>query len=100
MQEEKKQNEIKIEIDDQISNGIYSNLALITHSESEFVLDFIFFQPQSGKAKVRTRVITSPSHAKRMVAALKDNIAKFEAKFGEIKEPALQMPNEKSGYYN
>jgi len=102
MQEDKKAQtaEVKIEIDDQTANGIYSNLALITHSESEFVLDFIFFQPQNGKAKVRTRIITSPAHVKRMIEALKDNIAKYEMKFGQIKDPAPQLINSKPGYYN
>lgn len=100
MQEEKKQSEIKIEIDEQTANGIYSNLALITHSENEFILDFIFFQPQNGKAKVRSRIITSPAHVKRMVEALKDNIAKYEAKFGQIKQPPSQLVNSKPGYYN
>lgn len=100
MQEEKKASEIKIEIEDQVANGIYSNLALITHSETEFVLDFIFFQPQSGKAKVRTRIITSPAHVKRMIEALKENISKYEMKFGQIKEPSPQLTNSKPGYYN
>jgi len=102
MQEDKKMQtaEVKIEIDDQTANGIYSNLALITHSESEFILDFIFFQPQNGKAKVRTRIITSPAHVKRMIEALKDNIAKYEMKFGQIKEPSPQLTNAKPGYYN
>jgi Protein of unknown function (DUF3467). len=99
--EEKKVSEIKIEIDEQTANGIYSNLVLITHSENEFILDFIFFQPQSQKAKVRTRIITSPAHIKRMMGALKDNIAKYEAKFGQVKETSPQLlANQKPGYYN
>lgn len=98
--EEKKNAEIKIEIDEQTSNGTYSNLALITHSESEFILDFIFFQPQNQKAKVRSRIITSPAHVKRMIEALKDNLAKYEAKFGQVKEAAPQPPNQKTEYYN
>jgi hypothetical protein len=103
MSEEKKNNmqtEVKIEIDEQTSNGIYSNLALISHSESEFVLDFIFFQPQQGKAKVRSRIITSPSHLKRMLAALQDNIAKYESRFGEIKDNSMNINEEKPKYYN
>jgi hypothetical protein len=95
-----KQTEVKIEIDEQTSNGIYSNLALISHSESEFILDFIFFQPQQGKAKVRSRIITSPSHLKRMLTALQENLAKYEAHFGEIKDNTLQMNAEKPKYYN
>ncbi|MDR0486434.1 MAG: DUF3467 domain-containing protein [Elusimicrobiota bacterium] len=99
-QMETKQTEVKIEIDEQTSNGIYSNLALISHSESEFILDFIFFQPQQGKAKVRSRIITSPSHLKRMLAALQDNLAKYEAHFGTIKDNPLQINSEKPKYYN
>ncbi|MDR1695160.1 MAG: DUF3467 domain-containing protein [Endomicrobium sp.] len=98
--EDKKSAEIKIEIDEQTANGMYSNLAVISHSDSEFVMDFIFFHPQSPKAKVRARIITSPAHAKKMMFALKDNLAKYEAKFGEIKETALQTPKAKTEYYN
>jgi hypothetical protein len=97
---EMKQGEIKIEIDDQTSNGAYSNLAMISHTDSEFILDFIFIQPQYAKAKVRSRVITSPAHAKRMLAALKDNIAKFEAQFGEIKDMPIRVQETKPRYFN
>jgi hypothetical protein len=102
MSDEKKplQTEIKIEIDEQTSNGIYSNLALIAHSDNEFILDFIFFQPQQGKAKVRSRIITSPAHAKRMAMALQENIAKYEQQFGEIKNSSFQIQQEKPKYYN
>jgi hypothetical protein len=58
---------------------------MVAHSETEFVFDFIFIQPQTPKAKVRARIITSPQHAKRFMMALKENIEKYEAKFGEIK---------------
>lgn len=98
--EEKKLPEIKIEVDEQTSNGIYSNLALIAHSENEFILDFIFFQPQNQKAKVRSRIITSPAHAKKIIAALQDNIAKYEAKFGKIKDTVPQPQSQKTEYYN
>lgn len=99
MKDEKRASEVKIQIDEQTANGTYSNLAMIAHSESEFILDFIFFQPQNI-AKVRSRVIMSPAQVKRTLAALKDNIAKYEAKFGPIKEPAMQAPEPKTGYYN
>ena len=98
--EEKKTAEIKIEIDEETSNGIYSNLALIAHSENEFILDFIFFQPQNKKAKVRSRIITSPAHVKKMIEALKENIAKYETKFGQIKETSPQLQSTKTEYYN
>ncbi|OGC14942.1 hypothetical protein A3J90_08255 [candidate division WOR-1 bacterium RIFOXYC2_FULL_37_10] len=76
--------EIKIEIEDKIAGGIYSNLAIISHSENEFIMDFVFVHPPKGK--VNSRVITSPSHAKRLLGALLQNIEKYEQKFGVIKE--------------
>ena len=79
---EKKQ--LSIEIDDATAQGMYSNLAFITHSEQEFVLDFMFLSPQQPKAKVRARIITSPKHAKRFLGALMENVKKHEARFGAI----------------
>ncbi|OGS41188.1 MAG: hypothetical protein A2506_00760 [Elusimicrobia bacterium RIFOXYD12_FULL_66_9] len=75
---------LQIEIDDGVARGIYTNLALLTHSETEFILDFLFIQPQTPKTKVLTRLVTSPVHAKRLMTALADNIAKYEARFGTI----------------
>ncbi len=99
MPEEIKKQEIQIEIDEQTSNGTYSNLALITHSQTEFIIDFIFAQPQNSKAKVRSRIVTSPLHAKKFLEALKENIAKYESKFGQINTP--ETPScEKSKFYN
>jgi len=91
--------QIQIEIDDQTANGVYSNLAMIGHSETEFIIDFIFIQPQTQKAKVRSRVITSPSHAKRFLMALEDNIKKYEQRFGEIKTVSIQE-EKKIGFYH
>ncbi|MCK5533590.1 DUF3467 domain-containing protein [bacterium] len=87
MSEENKDKQIKIQIDlDEITaQGIYSNLASISHTESEFTMDFIYLQPQAPKAKVRNRVIISPGHAKRFFQALEDNIKKYEKQFGSIK---------------
>lgn len=82
-----KEMKIEIQIDDDISQGIYTNLAAINHSENEFIFDFIFLQPQSPKAKVRSRLILSPKHAKRFLNALQDNIRKYEEIFGKIEEP-------------
>ncbi len=86
MENRPNQKEFKIEIalDDEIAQGVYSNLALINHSENEFIIDFIFIQPQQPKAKVRARIITSPRHIKRFAMALSDNIAKYESRFGVI----------------
>ncbi|MEK7384753.1 MAG: DUF3467 domain-containing protein [Elusimicrobiota bacterium] len=81
---------LQIEIDDGVARGIYTNLALLTHSETEFILDFLFIQPQTPKTKVLTRLVSSPVHAKRLLTALADNLAKYEARFGTIAagEPA------------
>lgn len=75
---------LQIEIDESVARGTYTNLALITHSETELLIDFLFLQPQTPKTKVLTRIVTSPVHAKRFLAALQDNIAKYEARFGAI----------------
>src|SRR3990167_4476887 len=82
------QKEVKVEIqvDEEIAQGIYTNLAAINHSENEFIFDFIFLQPQSPKAKVRSRLILSPKHAKRFLNALQENIRRYEDKFGKIEE--------------
>ena len=94
-----KKQEITIEIDEQTANGSYSNLALITHSETEFIIDFIFVQPQNGKARVKNRIIMSPLHAKKILQALQDNVAKYEMRFGQIKNTELQQ-QEQSKFYN
>ena len=98
--EETKKPEIQIEIDDLTAQGAYSNLAMITHSDSEFMLDFIFIQPQAPRAKVRSRIITSPAHAKRLLAAMQENIAKYESKFGEIKAGIMSEQEKKIGFYH
>ncbi|SMC52547.1 DUF3467 domain-containing protein [Moheibacter sediminis] len=85
MSEEKKQN-IDIEINDQVSDGIYSNLAVINHSPTEFVVDFIQMMPGVPKARVKSRIILTPQHAKRLVNALAENVRRYEAQFGEVKE--------------
>jgi len=79
------QNQINIELTEEIAEGIYSNLAMIAHSNSEFVIDFIRLMPGVPKAKVKSRIVITPEHAKRFLLALKDNIEKYEASFGAIK---------------
>lgn len=74
---------IPIEIDNVLAGGVYSNVAVVSHSENEFILDFIFAHPPKGK--VNARVITNPAHAKRFLLALQNNIEMFEQKFGPIK---------------
>lgn len=79
-------NQLNIELPEDIAEGIYSNLAIISHSNAEFVVDFIRMMPNIPKAKVKSRVILTPQHAKRLLKALNDNIKKFEGQFGMIEE--------------
>lgn len=80
------QNQINIELSEDIAEGIYSNLAMIAHSNSEFVIDFIRLMPGVPKAKVKSRIVITPEHAKRLSNALIDNIRKYEENFGPIKK--------------
>lgn len=90
---EKTNNQIQIKASDEVIKGFYSNNVMITHTDGEFMIDFISIFPPHGV--LGSRIIISPSHAKRILVALKDNISKFEAKFGEIKEAAhVQIPDE------
>jgi len=90
----KNPNQINIELSEEIAEGIYSNLAMIAHSNSEFVIDFIRLMPGVPKAKVKSRIVITPEHAKRLLNALKDNIEKYEQTFGPIKktEEAPKFP--------
>ena len=88
-QEKKKQGQLNIELDEEIAEGTYTNLAVINHSVSEFVVDFISIMPGSPKAKVKSRIILTPQHAKRFLKALQDNVSKFENMHGEIKDYEL-----------
>jgi len=75
---------LEIQLDDETAQGVYSNLALVNHTETEFTLDFIFVQPQVPKAKVRSRVITSPRHLKRLIGALQENLRRYEEQHGPV----------------
>jgi len=86
MSEEKKQEGLNIELTEEVAEGTYSNIAIINHSPSEFVVDFIQMMPGVPKAKVKSRIILTPQHAKRLMNALNDNISKFQAQHGEIKD--------------
>ncbi len=90
-QTKKQANQINIELSEEVVDGIYSNLAIISHSNSEFIVDFIRMMPGIDKAKVKSRIILTPQHAKRLHKALKDNIEKFESNFGQIKD--IDAPN-------
>jgi len=82
--EDQNNNQLNIELSEEVAEGVYSNLAIITHSNTEFVLDFIRLMPGVPKAKVKSRIILTPEHAKRLLKALEDNIEKFEEVNGQI----------------
>ncbi|MEJ7779402.1 MAG: DUF3467 domain-containing protein [Daejeonella sp.] len=85
MEEQINENQLNIELSEEVAEGTYSNLAVITHSNTEFVLDFIRVMPGVPKARVKSRIILTPEHAKRFMRALEDNLDKFEAINGRIK---------------
>ena len=84
--DEKGSKNLNIELNEEIAEGVYANLAMIAHSSSEFVIDFIRLMPGVPKAKVKSRVVITPEHAKRLLQALQDNIKKYENTFGPIKQ--------------
>lgn len=84
MNEPKPPVSIQIQLEDEVAQGTYANLVLINHTETEFVLDFCFVQPQQPRAKVRSRVVLSPKQASRLIAALTENVGRYEKKFGPI----------------
>lgn len=81
-----KKNQLNIELKEDVADGIYSNLAIITHSNAEFVADFIRVMPGMPKARVKARIVLTPQHAKRLMRALQDNIQKYEAVHGPISD--------------
>ncbi len=85
--DQKKENQINIELAPEVAEGTYSNLAIISHSTSEFVLDFARIMPGTPKANVKSRIILTPEHAKRLLFALQENIAKYEHQNGKIRVP-------------
>jgi hypothetical protein len=84
--QQQNQGQLNIELPEEIAEGIYSNLAIISHSNTEFVIDFVRMMPNVPQAKVKSRIILTPEHAKRFLAALMDNVRKFEQQFGLIEE--------------
>jgi len=82
---EQQKGQINIELTEEMAQGTYSNLAIITHSSSEFVLDFVRIMPGTPKAQVKSRIVLTPEHAKRLMFALQDNINKYEGQHGTIK---------------
>ncbi len=88
----KLQNKLNIELPDQVASGKYSNLVIINHSPTEFVLDFVSVMPGVPKAKVVSRMILTPQHTKRLMKALIENVGRYESNFGEIKEAKGGQP--------
>ncbi len=86
MNDSNQQGQINIELDEKIAEGIYSNLAIINHSPSEFVVDFVCIMPGTPKSKVKSRIVLTPQHAKRLVKALAENVHRFELAHGEIQD--------------
>lgn len=90
---ENQPNQLNIEISEEVAEGNYANLAIITHSHAEFVIDFVNVMPGTPKSKVKSRIILTPQHAKRLMKALADNVQKFEAVNGNIKDlEDMQLP--------
>ena len=82
---------LQLQLDETVAQGAYANLALVNHSETEFVLDFAFVVPLEPKAKIRARIISSPKHTKRVMLALQENMARYEARFGAV-DPSPPLP--------
>ncbi len=89
---EEAEQQINIELSEEMAEGVYANLAMIAHSNTEFVIDFIRLMPGVPKAKVKSRVILTPEHAQRLLLALQDNIAKYEDNFGTIRQTTDSIP--------
>ncbi|MCK4503541.1 MAG: DUF3467 domain-containing protein [Desulfuromonadales bacterium] len=93
--EKSKEVKLEIQINEDVASGQYINMAIVNHNDSEFVIDGIYVQPQAPKAQVKSRLITSPRHAKRMMILLQNNIASYEQKFGaiDLSEPTVSPVN-------
>ena len=92
-EQNQQQNQLNIEISEEVAEGEYANLAIITHSHAEFVIDFVNVMPGTPKSKVKSRIILTPQHAKRFMKALTENIQRFEAANGKIQDlEEVQIP--------
>ena len=92
-----KDGQLQIELTPEVAQGIYANLAIITHSSAEFVVDFIRMLPGLPKANVQSRIVLAPEHAKRLLFALQDNVVKYEQKFGTIEQRGNAAPKAEGG---
>lgn len=98
MSEQQTPNQLNIEISEEMAEGEYANLAIITHSHAEFVVDFVNVMPGTPKSRVKSRIILTPQHAKRLMNALQDNVDKFETAHGTIKDfEEVQIPFQYGG---
>lgn len=86
MQEQENNGQLNIDISEEMAEGTYANLAIISHSHAEFILDFVSVMPNTPKSKVKSRIIFTPRHAKRLLRALTENIQRYEATHGTVKE--------------
>jgi hypothetical protein len=84
--------QIQLQLDESVAQGTYSNLVLVNHTENEFVLDFAYLQPANPLAKVRARIISSPRHTKRLLAALQKNLTRYEERYGKIELSGEEEP--------
>ena len=89
-EKENKQQGLQLELPQEVAQGEYANFAIITHSSSDFIIDFARVLPGMPKAQVKSRVILAPEHAKRLLVALQENIYRYEREFGPIKIPSQQ----------
>ena len=98
--EQNNKGQLQIELKEDIAEGVYANLAVIAHSSSEFVVDFVRIMPGVAKAQVKSRIVMTPEHVKRLMFALQDNVRKYETQFGEINMHEIHqnfMPGFKMG---
>jgi hypothetical protein len=86
MAEKNEKKQVSIELPEDLAHGVYASLAIVNHSPTEFVLDFISMMPGMPKAKVKSRIILTPPHAKRLLSVLAENVKKYESQYGDIKD--------------
>ena len=92
------QQKIDINLNEEVAQGTYANLAIITHSDNEFILDFVAMLPGLPKARVKSRVVLTPEHAKRLLLSLQENVSRYENSFGKINIPTKQPVIEPFGH--
>ena len=100
MENKKPENQLQIELKEDVAQGVYCNLAVISHSSSEFIMDLIRVLPGLPKAQVKSRVILTPEHAKRLLLSLQENIGRYESKMGTINVPTHGAPTPQGGGFN